>query len=275
MKNILFLFLVCGSFAFGQNAGYFGSKNSFSFSVSGVPTVRNTFSYDESSQIITSRRRFGFFTYNLSYNRTIKKRLELDLGYCYSNVRMYTVGELYEDIVYYTTGNGSLGAITTRYQYLDDPNFAYHQYNLGLKFYRLGSHAPMGKYIGFYLSYGSAKLDTFDLVLGYKNVPFESNRWVSKSTLDTYFSAKTSLDTKTFQFIFRVGRNFVVNKFLSIGGEIQMPLSTFFSFHGTKKYWTYRTPDEFFVIPDYTNLLELSVRRHNFLKFKFSANIHF
>jgi hypothetical protein len=271
MKYIVTYFLFFGGYLFAQNTGYFGSKNRFSLSVSGLPTINNTFSYDESVGIASSRLRLAFLTYNLDYNLAIAKRTELTLGYSYSNVRMYSILKACEYVHVLENEDGIKNSIVAYYPYLEDLNYDYHQYNFGFKFYRLGSVAPVGKFIGFNFAYGQAKVDTTDISIGIKNIAYEVSNWSSKSTVFKEYVSNVSLDYKTFQFVLRIGRNYVINKHLSFGGEILIPVLTFYALDSD---WRVRSPEEFVRLPEISNILESSARNYNFLKLAISLNVH-
>ena len=255
VKLFSFLLMTC-LVGFGQNNGDFGSKNSFGIAISGMPTVRNTYAYDATSSIISRRRRLAYLNYNVDYSFTISRKIELDISAIHSRIKTYTIGEFPYNL-----------------QYLHDPVFSYNQINIGMKYYRLGSVAPVGKYIGFSISGGLSSFDSTDIFLGLKNLPLKENTFSSEYTpFEILDSTSAAFNLKTLQFVARVGRNYVITDYLSLGCEFQIPLFTGFQHNGT---WFYRSIDEIFGNYDYTTIFEKTVRKYSFIRGKISINIHF
>lgn len=138
-----------------QTAGYLGSKNGFMIQYNMLP-----------SQAYTAKQLDGYVKYRwkwinqsfaFSYSRAMSKKVQLTAGYQFAKINFYaghrffgTDGEL--------NFSNYWGGSNTTYVFSEHANANYHGGFFAFDFFRHGSMAPIGKYIGFSLNFGSMHL---------------------------------------------------------------------------------------------------------------------
>jgi len=268
---IIFLFLWFGqSFLFSQT-GYFGKKSTFSIGVSGLPTITNTYAINPTSLEITRKKRFAFINYNSSFSYVISNKIEIDLCFTYSKVKAYTINTPYTT---YEPEYDYWGKIKNhnvlKHPFLADPVFNYYRFGFSLKFYRLGSIAPIGKFIGFGVTIGNAKINNEKLYFGKRNIAAEKNRWKAKYT---------PYSLNTIQLAFRIGRNYAINKAITFGYEWVLPILTIstqeYGYGEIGYYWEIQPYYAGFEDSALTDIFNKSIQKHSFVRFKTTLQFHF
>lgn len=145
MKTLFFLvltFLISGNSLAQEPSGYFGSFHGAEIQLSAVPTLRRVKSLKANGDDFTFNRRAQFLrmNYKFNYSWVANRKFEINAGYEYANVHS----------PYYSYYNSS-SSLTQ--DLLEDLTFNKHGFNLHVRMFRKGGLAPIGKFVGFGISY--------------------------------------------------------------------------------------------------------------------------
>lgn len=220
------LVITCNSSA---QSGYLGALNGIEIKTSFVPSIRKTHTLNDSETEAKVRRRLAYSSFSINYSRILSKKVEVGVGYTLNFSSMHTQTSFYEVRDSIVSGNQVFFA-TERLNFIKDPTLLLHQLNLDLKYYRLGSLSPIGKYIGFGFRYGFGKMDSSDPIkIGKRDAPSKENFLSSKHELlrvdDIYPSSDVNLSMLVLNA--QIGRNYPITKQLVFSIGLTFPLITY------------------------------------------------
>ncbi|MFT4601680.1 MAG: hypothetical protein ACI857_001863 [Arenicella sp.] len=232
MKKILITsLLVLVGFASEAQSGYLGSLNNIHVSIKAVPSIKSKNNLN--SLLDESKRslRWAYMSYELGYSRIISKKIEIGASYGFSSMKAVTEGANYVTFDTITETNGFETYIQKDFTFLEDPRVDMHQFTFDFRYFRLGSLSPTGKYLGFGLEFGAAKIKTSDdILMGQKDIVTSSNFAVSKYDITDLRTFNLADDTKSIyaQINANIGRNYPITQNLMIGVGMTFPVFTVF-----------------------------------------------
>ena len=231
-NKYLFIFFLFTVHVVQAQSGYFGRKSAISLTADFIPSTRMVNS--TSGFYNYSRMKIFNLTYLISLSKVISRRVEGICGFQYANVKFSSYSRFYSDepAIFYNL----IGGYQLRYSIIEEANGNYFGGYAGLNFYYSGSFAPIGKYMGFVISYGNTHVkDGESFTIGEREKLLTSGFLKIKYQLDNpqniesvYFTDK--LDVQTLALKFRIGQNYPVNQSIFICAGLTIPLfSLYFS----------------------------------------------
>jgi hypothetical protein len=232
MKKIIVLIIVLVySFSVEAQSGYLGSLNNISISFKAVPSIRTSYSVNNSLDKAKKSLRYAYMNYEIAYSRVFSKKIELGFGYGFSSMRAYTLGLRYNAVETVTLTNGQTQEIEKELNIIDDPRIALHQFTIDFRYFRLGSLSPTGKYLGFGIEAGTAGIsDSKDITVGKRDAAsfsgFFSTRYdVLESEI---YNVGAYTRSNYVQLNANIGRNYPITKDMILGIGMTFPILTAF-----------------------------------------------
>lgn len=259
----VFYFSVLG---FSQS-GYLGKNNALDLRFSMGPSYKMVNEIDNLERSV-HRMKFATTSYSLSYSRVLNRNVEVTLGYQFANIQCMAedrffrenVDVIYDNSISWYTGN-----------LLDEPRINYHGGVIGFNFYRLGSIAPIGKYVGFTLAFGRSVLDSTNAIItGLRdNDPITSSFFKTVSDinfLDSAFISTTPV--KNFNLRARFGRNYPLTDFLMLSLGMSFPIFSSYQ-SGFKSQFGFQLKNMYDIdrYGDWTRYLMNSVKTYHRITF--------
>ncbi|NOQ76061.1 MAG: hypothetical protein GQ574_28905 [Crocinitomix sp.] len=224
---ILLIIVPLVNFAQG---GYLGAKNSFEIEFCNVPSIKTSFELNHKKNYTKTTNRFAYTSFAINYSRVIDKNVEVTFRYRYARASAPFFGSVFlkTDSIYIE--NEPLQASHTKLNFLEDPKTNLHFYSFDFKYFRYGSIAPLGKYIGLELEFGFGKfLTTDDIYVGKGDVAKFDNFLIKKKEvieLETVH-VPNDINGKITGVYMLVGRTYPINDFLLFSVGMKFPfLST-------------------------------------------------
>jgi hypothetical protein len=229
MKSFfVFIFLFVFSPVFAQS-GYLGKRTFVELNAGMVPSYRhlNVIRNDQAIQ----RLRLGNMSYGINAGHVFTRRFELTLGYEFARINCISDGMIYRQLDTIETYTGESYEIEYDQQFLDDPAMDYHGFQLAFNFYRLGSLAPVGKYAGFSIAYGIAKLEEGTPFVAGRRGVYEKDgffRSVAPIGVKNELAIPTERIFKSTHLRACVGRNYPVTDYLMINVGMSFPIFSYY-----------------------------------------------
>lgn len=221
---IVFSFVIPAGYSQG---GYLGAKNGFEFEIYGTPSFKKTYRLNESATTTTTRNRFAYVSYAVSYSRVFDKNFEFNFKYRYAKARVPFYGSTYlEPDTIYTSADPEAVSYKVL-NFLEDPGASLHFFTGGIKYYRLGSISPLGKYIGFEFEYGFGTFrSTDDIYVGKGDVAKADNLFFEKRDILEMDTIHVPLDLKgsVNSFNFLIGRSYPLNDYMLLTVGMKFPI---------------------------------------------------
>lgn len=235
MKKIVFwiLLLIAGLQLNAQTGGYLGKRNYVELKIGAVPTIKhqNVLKYDES----VKRLKYFNTSYRLTMNRVLTKNFEISLGYEFARMNCISDGSLFNDRDTFEFGNTE----TYNKNFLDDPKMSYHGFQFAFNFYRLGSLAPIGKFIGFAFSYGVGTLAEGERVeVGQRGFLTKDSFFKKAGPIadrETFF-INSDVKVTAFHLKARIGRNYPISDNMMISVGLTFPIVSSYTSGLTKEF---------------------------------------
>jgi len=215
-----FFYLLVG---FSQS-GYLGKNNGLDLRISVGPSYRMVNEIDNLDRSV-QRIKLATTSYSLSYTRVLTRNFELSLGYQFANVQCTVEDRFFKESVSVDYGPSYGSWYNSRL--IDEPRIKYHGGVIGFNFYRLGSIAPIGKYVGFSFSFGRSVFDsTNTIVVGERDNNYIKNSFF-KTVSNINSSDSISLATtavNNWNLKARFGRNYPLTDFLILSVGMSFPI---------------------------------------------------
>lgn len=154
MKNRLLFILILVSGNLLAQSGYLGKKNFIELKLRSVPSYKHMNIIDGDDAI--RRLRLMNSNYSFSVSRVFARNFEISATYEFARIVCMSDYYLFENEDTNWVSPDDFHTMDYYQNYLDDPEMISHGAAFSFCFYRLGSLAPIGKYIGFSLSYNVA-----------------------------------------------------------------------------------------------------------------------
>lgn len=233
MKQFLILFVLSlTTTSYGQS-GYLGRRHAIGADLSLTPSIRKTYRLNSQGDIAKVRQRIFFSSYTLNYSFAATKILEFEIGYRFAKVYTPTYGSFYAEKDTFFTFSNANTVVEQRLNFLEDPNFHMHAFYAEFKHYRLGSFAPVGKYMGLNIEYGLSTLTESDeIIVGKKDVASKDGSFRSKHSIIEQQSIHVPFDITAHHLIlnFMIGRTYPLTKRLLLNVDFKFPiLSQYFT----------------------------------------------
>ncbi len=233
MKKLIFTSVfVCVLFGAKAQSGYLGSLNNISFTIKAIPSIKSKWSLNGDLDETKRGPRLAYVNYELGYSRIVSKKIEVGVGYGYSSMKAVSDGLNYFTIDTIQLTNGTTEFINRSFHFLDEPRIDMHQFTFDFRFFRLGSLAPTGKYLGFGLEFGSSKIkSTDDITLGVRGDNTKSSYLTSKYDVSEIRNFNLANDSKSsyFQINANIGRNYPITQNLMLGVGMTFPIFTIYN----------------------------------------------
>lgn len=208
-------------------SGYLGSTNAVELRTYIAPSYRNVLKLTDDGTVQKKRLRLAHVSYELNYARVMSRHIELSLGYKFANMSAFTLGSKIQTV----SSNGS--SIILR-DFLEEPKIKSHGFAFQFKYYRKGSLAPIGKFIGLNLTYQTAALkkgkELYYGQLGGGST--ESSSFLGSSrgveNVDTLSLLRTQR-INSFHLKGVVGRNYPLTDKIMLSVSATLPLISFYS----------------------------------------------
>ncbi|MBI3134329.1 MAG: hypothetical protein HYZ14_06590 [Bacteroidetes bacterium] len=217
-----------------QTSGFLGAVNGITLKVNSVPSYAMT-SKIVGSEVI-SRMKVANLSYTLSYSRVLSRNIEVTAGYQFAHVN-FSSGHKWFNFEQPVEFGGYSG---NQYYFADHASANYHGGSLTFDFYRFGSLAPVGKYIGLSFSSGVTRVkednsliisdrDTWGVAEGFFSTHYDYN------STDTLVIGE-QLNVRSSYLKARIGRNYPVTENLMISVGMSAPLFSTYSINGIKYF---------------------------------------
>jgi hypothetical protein len=232
IRSLLFVvFYLVVSIGYSQG-GYLGAKNGFEIELYGTPSFKKTYRLNGSGSTTTTRNRFAYISYAVAYTRVFDKNFEFNIKYRYAKARIPFYGSTYlvADTIY-TSGDPQEISYKIL-NFLEDAGASLHFFTGGIKYYRLGSFAPVGKYIGLEFEYGFGSFSsTEDIYVGKGDIAKRDNIFFEKRDLLEIDTVHIPSDLKgtVNSFNFLIGRSYPVSDFLLFTVGMKFPIFSLIS----------------------------------------------
>lgn len=216
--------------------GFFGSLNRISVTGKFTPVRGRSFLLNEEATESEIRRKNLAPAFSISYSRVVGMRSEVTAGYQFSrlgaNSKVLYLNHTVE------LNPQQVVMVEKQYQVLNNVDVDFHHYNLIYKFYRLGSFAPVGKFIGTGIAFGFTKLKENSLLFagGRETTPTETN--FLRSVYPVAFADTIMCPEITYRYFTlngTVGRNYPVNRNISFLVSMTFPVLTLQIINGENK----------------------------------------
>lgn len=221
MKRIFFFVLIILPFAISaQTSGYLGKRNYIELKASAVPSYRSQNLIRD--DVAIKRHKYTNLSYRATLNRVVAKNFELSLGYEYANINCISDGSIYVDE---DTLNGYIDQVHKNI--LDDPKMTYHGFQFAFNFYRLGSLAPIGKFIGLSFSYGFATmLENEAMIIGQRDELTKNSFFKEEGPIANQETKylEEEIKVSSFHLKGRIGRNYPISDHFMISVGMSFPL---------------------------------------------------
>jgi len=219
------LFIFCQS-------GYLGSKNYIELKIGMVPSYR--FQNVVKDDVSKERLKYGNVSYRFAYTRLLASNVELSLGYDFSRINCISTGNVFDqwDTLYNSPAPFDYEVESYNQMFLDDPRMTYHGATIGLNFYRLGSLAPIGKFIGFSFSVGKAKMkEGQEVIVGQRLLPDKENFFRTKSAIGDkdLILIPNEVNITAVHLKARIGRNYPIHDNLMLSVGMSFPVVSYYS----------------------------------------------
>jgi len=203
-----------------SQSGYLGKNNGLDLRILVGPSYRMVNEIDNLDRSV-QRIKLATSSYSLSYSRVLSRNFELSLGYQFANIQCMAEDKFFNERIYIVDGGGYNERL------LNEPRIKYHGGVIGFNFYRLGSIAPIGKYVGFSFSFGRAFFDsTNTIVVGERDNNYIKNSFF-KTVSNINSSDSISLATtgvNNWNLKARFGRNYPLTDFLILSVGMSFPI---------------------------------------------------
>jgi hypothetical protein len=239
LSTIISVFILTISFS---QSSYFGSKNSFEITYSVFPKIEAVSAVDLTKNEATTTRNFSnsYLTFNVA--RIVSKKIELSAGFSRKNLSLATSGAQHMTTKqFYTTtvlDEYEANDIVSTVDYISSPKVIVNMFNFNLKYFRLGSMAPVGKFIGVGIKFGGSRLSKGTLV----DVGLRDEIKTHGKITSTYNILKHSeIDANEskynfFQVNFQLGRNFPITNNILFCTQVTAPLFKPYTIDGRREY---------------------------------------
>ena len=227
--SICFLFAAVG---FGQS-GYLGKRNFIEIKAGVVPSYK--FQNVIKDDMAIERLKVGNMNYHFAYSRVLSPHFVLSIGYDFTKINCLSQGHWFNQTNVITYPGGGTYEEQKTLNILDDPELIYHGGTVVFDYYRLGSLAPIGKYIGASLSYGIAGSTDPTILAGIRGITDKQNffRKISEIGVMDTFSYTHQYSVSTFNLKARIGRNYPLTDNLMLSVGMTFPLISRYA-SGTK-----------------------------------------
>lgn len=219
--------LMCFTVFSWSQSGYLGKRIGLELGLGGSPSRQ--FSNSVKDDLFVSRMRLLNMSYRASLNFVVSRKLEMALSYDYMRVRGFSDEVDYVDRD--TIFSPYLQVVEYRMRILDDPRFTYNGLTYTFRYFRLGSLAPIGKYIGFRCSFGFSTLEQgTEFMAGKLGSNEKLGFLVNKAQIgdiDSFSVGKTA-KVRTFSLRAVIGRNYPLTDNLILKVGMDFPLITRF-----------------------------------------------
>lgn len=272
MRELIVIAVVCLlSTAAKAQPGFIGSIDAIEFKTSLGPSTLKTTKFADNNTKRIEAFRIAHIAFELNYSRTISRSIEVTAGYRFANMRTHTANSR---ITVVTGSNGSFSQ--QERSFLAAPQVASHGIVLQSKFYRKGSLAPIGKFIGINMSFQTAAVKTGDeFYYGQLGGEIQDNFFKSTRSIegiDTLVLDRTSR-VNSVHINGIIGRNFPItdNLILSFTTRVHV-----FSFYNTRAgtQWGLRVIGGDVNSERADNLLAFSLKKYNRLNFEIGIKYH-
>lgn len=204
-----------------QTGGYLGKQNYIELKAVAVPSSKhlNVIKDDESIK----RLKYLNTSYKLTLNRVLTKNFELSLGYEFAKMNCISDGSYFLD----DDTTEDMNVYTYTKNILDDPQMTYHGFQFAFNFYRLGSLAPIGKYIGLSVSYGIATLaEDEPVIVGQRDFLTKDSFFKKAGPIadQEIFNIQTEKNIKSFHLRARIGRSYPISDYMMISVGMTFPV---------------------------------------------------
>lgn len=217
--NIVIISFFFNLTTFGQS-GYLGSLDAIGVHINCAPSLQRTAKFDLNEDGDTARfapLRIATPSFSLSYARVFTRKIELGLTYSYTPIRTFSK----QARITKNEGGSNLNNYL-----LEDLRGAQHSVNLELRYYRRGSLAPTGKYLGLSIVVGGIAI--FDDEVTPVGISNSSSSTFFKEEFEVFavYDQESIKNTKGNFFSIRgvIGRNFPIADKLMINFSTSFPL---------------------------------------------------
>lgn len=224
MKKFCILFLVVFSVAGWAQSGYFGSINGVEIRVNGSPSFKRVSKLKTNSGDVTLAQplQLANLNYRVNYSRVLTRSIEVVAGYEFARLRSAN------DAFYRNNLSGT-------HNLVNPIKMTKHGINVGARYYRKGSLAPLGKYIGLEIAYARAIVqDGQDVIYGFDGsiISSESSflrRVREVAIVDTGMVNLGNDGYSSFSIRGSMGRNFPITDHLMISLDVSFRLLSRYS----------------------------------------------
>lgn len=254
--------LSLGVMAKSQSSGYLGALNSVQLKTNLVPSCAYTADIKSDTRI---KYRWKFFnpSFSLSYSRVLSKNIEVTAAYQYALVNFYAGHRFFGSEGLVSDYNFGFGQT----YFAEHAKASYHGGFFAFDFYRFGSIAPVGKYLGFSVSFGRTAIDSNDYFVAINS---------SSNPIGGLFSTSIQVDAAdTFKvesgeayalstacLKVRMGRNYPITDNLMISVGMSAPLLSSFRINDGLTDYGFRIEDRnFYFFDDFDESWEEYLKR--------------
>ena len=255
--------------------GYLGALNSIELKMSIVPTNKRfnkIVEVGDESQL-HSKLRYGMPSYQLNYARTVSRRIELAAGLEFAAMNLIA------ESVRFSNG--------TSYTMLENLKSNRIGSNFQFKFYRKGCFSPIGKFIGFSINMGKARVNTNEgLIYGTTGSSItggtlfsRSNFFSRKRSISSQFTTFDLVDKESSFFALRasMGRNYPVGYGLTLNISVSAPILSYYydGFGGDMGFRMWDSGAVRINNGDLEDSLRMTLHKYNRVLFSFSIKKYF
>ncbi len=232
LKVLIFIFFLPASFSYGQS-GYLGSLDAVELQLNMSPSFLRTNRVIDNGadSILSSRIRYIYPRIQLNYARVLRRNLEVITGYNYARIKLITTSS--SPVSFSNTG---------AFNIFEDLRANRHGGQIQLRYYRKGSIAPIGKYLGLSLSLDFIKLAS-NQVLNFGSVegtvPNTSGLNLQRFIISTETPTDDfeNIQARSVIFNFVLGRNYPITDKIMLSTSATFPLvSSFRSANGNQAF---------------------------------------
>ena len=282
MRNILLILIIIPLDIFAQ-PGFLGNKNGLELSIQAMPSLQRKLSFENNE--VTTKVRYFYTNYNLTYSRVISRKFELNVGYSYAPVRLYSHNALLRTIESYTDNYQNEVSYAVQRSFLDDKVMHFHQGFFNFRWFRLGSLAPIGKYMGIGMQVGYGDFKNKIVPVGIKGAEISKNAFEIKNKVSQYDEViSNQVGISNLQFNVQIGRVYPISQRLLFTAGMTCPLLDLYfgswievrSIQDFVSYWDdYNIDGEPGNQVRLTSILMQGLRKANYITFDFGLRYVF
>lgn len=270
-KGIILLVFICTSLLGNAQSGYLGDLNSVEFKIGLTPSIfrkNRVVDITQNEDAMFSTLRLALPSYQLNVARTVSRRVELSLGFEFAAMNLFAESVRYEN--------------NTSYIMLENLKANRFGANFEFRFYRKGCFSPIGKYAGFSINMGKARVKTSDgLVYGSTGNQLSGSgsfltrkREINLSETSFDFSREESTYT-ALRFV--IGRNYPLGNRLSLNFGMSAPLLSYYNsgFGGQNGIRLLSPPTIRIINGDLEKSLRYTMHKYNRIRLSISIKKYF